>query len=530
MNVKKSSKGLFNALYKGLLMTSVLASGLYLSQVNAKTVIEIDSKNPGAMINKNIYAQFMEHLGRGIYEGVWVGEDSKIENVRGFRTDVLTALQALQVPLVRWPGGCFADEYHWKDGIGPREKRTVTVNTNWGGVLDDNAFGTHELFDFAELLGAEVYINGNIGTGTPQEMAAWLEYMTSDSKSTLANLRRENGRDKPWKVDYFALGNETWGCGGNMTPEYYTDLYKHYATFLKTPADNQPIFIASGGTDKQTIWTETLIKNVKPSWSLRMDAISHHYYTLPTGDWGTKGASLGFKENEWFSTLVNTLKMEDFIKANVAILDEHDPDKKVGFYVDEWGTWYDVTGDDDPGFLYQQNSLRDAMVAALNLNLFHQHADRVHMSNIAQMVNVLQAMILTDKEKMLLTPTYHIFKMYIPFQDATSVPVTIKGGTTYSYGDQSIPKISASAGIAKDGKLYVALANTDIHNSETIEIDAPQKFKSAIGQILTAKEIDAHNTFDKPNNIAPKPINVKAKNGKISLKLAPKSIVVFALN
>lgn len=523
----------FNKLYRSR-VTKIPAfylfvSVLFISQPNAETVIQLDTKSPGATINKNIYGQFMEHLGRGIYEGVWVGEDSKIENVNGYRTDVLTALKQLQVPLLRWPGGCFADEYHWRDGIGPRDQRTVTVNTNWGGVTDNNAFGTHEFFDFAELLGAEVYINGNLGTGSPKEMAQWLEYMTSDSQSTLANLRRKNGRDKPWKVDYFAIGNEAWGCGGSMTPEYYTNLYKHYASFLKTPGDNQPVMIASGGHTEQLEWTEHLITNVESTWAMRMQAISHHYYTLPTGDWDKKGSALNFDEKEWFSTLKNTLLMEGFIKNNLAILDEHDPDKKVGFYVDEWGTWYDAAEGDDPGFLYQQNTLRDAMVAALNLNLFHQYAERIHMTNIAQMVNVLQAMILTDKEKMLLTPTYHIFKMYVPFQDAVSIPVSILGDEQYQFGDEQLSKISASGAIGKDGKLYLALANVDANNAESITIKAKTSLQTAIGQILTGDKLDTHNTFENPHVIQPASISVNAKNGDLSFTLAPKSIVVFAI-
>lgn len=526
MNVRQFTKISVNK----VLAACVLTGSVFLLPANAETTIQLDTKHPGAVINKNIYGQFMEHLGRGIYEGIWVGEDSSIENVNGFRTDVLTALQELQVPLVRWPGGCFADEYHWRDGIGPRDKRTVTVNTNWGGVTDDNAFGTHELFEFAELLGAEVYINGNLGTGTPQEMAQWLEYMTSDSQSTLANLRRENGRDKPWKVDYFAIGNEAWGCGGSMTPEYYTNLYKHYATFMKTPSDNQPVMIASGGHTEQLEWTEYLIKNVEDSWAMRMQAISHHYYTLPTGNWDVKGSALNFDESEWFSTLKNTLRMEDFIKNNLKILNKHDPENKVAFYLDEWGTWYDAEKGDDPGFLYQQNSLRDAMVAALNLNLFHKNAERVKMTNIAQMVNVLQAMILTDKEKMLLTPTYHLFKMYIPFQDATLIPLSIKGGAKYKHKGEAIAKISASAAIAKDGKLYVAIANTDATKVEGITIKAPDAFHHAEGLILTGDTLSAHNTFSNPNTITPKAISVTAKKGVISLSLPAKAIVVFALN
>lgn len=503
----------------------LILSTLFSASAFAVTTVTIDTNAPGATIHRNIYGQFMEHLGRGIYEGVWVGEDSTIANTGGYRNDVVDALKAIKVPLLRWPGGCFADEYHWQDGIGPRESRKKTVNTSWGGVIDDNAFGTHEFMAFAELLGAEVYINGNLGTGTPQEMAAWLEYMTSDSDSTLANLRRANGRDKPWQVQYFAIGNESWGCGGTMRPEYYADLYRHYATFLKTPEDNRPVLIASGGHTEITDWTKTLMRQIPDVWSVRMQAISHHYYTLPTGDWGKHGAALNFPKAEWYSTLWQTLRMENFLKDNIAIMDKYDPDNKVGFYVDEWGTWYDVEEGDNPGFLYQQNSLRDAMVAALNLNLFHTYARRVQMTNIAQMVNVLQAMILTDKEKMVLTPTYHVFKMYVPFQDATSLPVALKGVPTLKQDGRKIPGLSVSAAIAKDGNTVVALANTDPDNALDVELAAGNA-TSADGQVLTAGTMDAHNTFAQPNALIPVPFSAKAHDGKLILTLPAKSVTV----
>ncbi|WP_075186460.1 alpha-N-arabinofuranosidase [Teredinibacter haidensis] len=504
---------------------------LFTSAAIAETTItvEVHSDQPGATIHRNIYGQFMEHLGRGIYEGVWVGEDSKIPNKNGYRKDVVKALKALEVPLLRWPGGCFADEYHWRDGVGPRDQRPVTINTTWGGVSDDNAFGTHEFFELAEMLDAEVYINGNLGTGTPREMAAWLEYMTAEGESTLANLRRANGRDKPWKVDYFAIGNEAWGCGGTMTPDYYANLYKHYATFAKTPENNRPIMIASGGHTEQTEWTQTLLEQVPNTWSLRMNAISHHYYTLPTGDWDKHGRALAFGENEWFSTLKNTLRIEEFIKANIAIMDKLDPEKKVGFYVDEWGTWYDVEPGDNPGFLYQQNTIRDAVLTGMNLNIFHQYAERVQMTNIAQMVNVLQAMILTDKEKMLLTPTYHVFKMYIPFQDATAYPVSISGDKGYRFGEESIPGISASAAKSKDGKLWLALVNTHPSEAKSVSIATAGKLRTAKGQLLTSAAMDAHNTFDSPESVQPKEYKAKAKDGSLILDLPAKSVVVVEL-
>jgi alpha-N-arabinofuranosidase len=510
------------ALKRSILALSILAAVPALAQVS----VNIDAAKPGAIINKDIYAQFSEHLGHGIYGGLWVGPDSKIPNTRGWRNDVVGALKALHVPMIRWPGGCFADEYHWRDGIGPRDKRPVKVNTNWGGVDETNAVGTNEFFDLVEMLGADAYVNGNLGTGTPREMSEWLEYMTSTGKSTLAELRRKNGHPKPFKVAYFAIGNEAWGCGGNMRPEYYADLYKRYDTFLRAPQNLRPKILASGGNDANTVWTDVLSRELKG----RTDAISFHYYTIPTGQWKLKGAATGFDESQWMSTLANTLKMEKFITDNVAILDKNDPDKKIGFDVDEWGTWYDVEKGTNAGFLFQQNTLRDAIVAALNFNIFQEHADRVRMTSIAQMVNVLQSMIITDKDKMLLTPTYYAYKMYVPFQDATSLPVSISNDTSYTFGSSSIPGISASAARAKDGKLYVALVNTDPHRATDVTLNvAGQNASSVQGQVLTAAAMDAHNTFQNKEAVKPATFSAKAANGKLTVKVPAKAVVVVSV-
>ncbi|MDC8786491.1 alpha-N-arabinofuranosidase [Roseateles koreensis] len=494
----------------------------------ADVELTIDAAQAGPLINKHIYGQFAEHLGTGIYEGMWVGPKAKTPNTHGWRNDVLGALKALHVPLIRWPGGCFADEYHWRDGIGPRAKRPVKVNTNWGGVEESNAVGTHEFFDLVELLGADAYVNGNLGTGSTQEMAEWLEYMTADGKSTLAQARRANGHAEPFKLSYFAVGNEAWGCGGSMTPEHYADLYKTAVTFLKAPDSRRPKFLASGGNDADTRWTEVLSHDIKSN----IDAISFHYYTLPTGKWETKGAATGFAEDQWINTLAQTLKMEPFIAQNVAVLDKNDPQKKIGFAVDEWGTWYDVEPGTNPGFLYQQNTLRDAVVAALNFNIFHAHADRVRMSNIAQMVNVLQAMILTDKDKMLLTPTYHAYAMYVPFQDATSLPLSIANNPAYSLGGTSIPGLSASAARSKDGKLYLALVNSNPHVPLNVAVRVKGETATAAhGQVLTADAMDARNTFQAPQQVQPRAFDAKTSGatGPLTLSIPAKAVVVVAV-
>ncbi len=522
-------KQFFNKTLKKLSLHSVCLASLTIAlpAVAAdQASFVLDVSQTGAKINKNIYGQFTEHLGRGIYEGIWVGEDSSIPNTKGYRNDVLQALKALHVPVMRWPGGCFADEYHWRDGIGDRDSRPIRVNSNWGGVEESNQFGTHEFFEFAELVGSETYLNVNLGTGTAKEMAQWLEYMTSTNNSSLAQERRANGRDKPFKIDYLTIGNEAWGCGGNMTPEFYSHLYNQYATFAKTYNGTVPVFVASGGTGDDTSWTDVLSQNKKA----KMDAISFHYYTLPTNDWNAKGKSITFPESEWHSTMINTLKMEKFIQDNIAVLDKNDPEGEIGFYVDEWGAWYDVEADHNPGFLYQQNTIRDAVIAASNFNIFHQYAERVHMTNIAQMVNVLQAMILTDKEKMLLTPTYHAFKMYVPFQDATQLELKTEQMAYETFEGETYPLVSASAAKAKDGKTYVALVNLSAKDDVEVNVDLKgQNASRAQGQLLTAKQMNSFNSFDEPERVKPVAFKSKIRSGKLAIKLPAHSVLVVQL-
>jgi alpha-L-arabinofuranosidase len=514
-----------------LLLTALFAQCAKAAEP-ALTTVTIHVDRPGATINKNVYGQFSEHLGSGIYGGIYVGEKSPIPNTRGFRNDVIAALKELRIPMVRWPGGCFADEYHWRDGIGPMDKRPVRINTNWGGVPENNAFGTHEFFDFVDMIGADAYVNANVGTGTPQEAAQWLEYMTGDQATTLVEERRANGRDKPWKVSIYAMGNETWGCGGNMRPEYYADIYNQYASFMKAQPGAMPELLASGDHDDQTFFTTELMKSVRT----RMDAISLHYYTILGPRWENKDTATGFNEAGWINTLANTLRMDEFIKKQDAIMSEFEkmrragPQKKMGLYVDEWGTWYKPEPGSNPGFLVQQNSLRDAIVAAVNFNIFHKYADRVRMTAIAQAINVLQAMILTDGPKMMLTPTYHVFHMFKPFQDAASLPIDIKTGT-YEYDKWAVPQVSASAAKTKDGFIVISLTNLDPHTTATVSAEiAGAQVGEVKGEVLTSDAMDAHNTFEKPNAVRPETFDgAKLSGNKLIVTLPAKSVVVLKL-
>lgn len=479
-------------------------------------------------INKNIYGHFSEHLGRCIYEGFWVGEDSPIPNTNGIRNDVVEALKHIRVPVLRWPGGCFADEYHWEDGVGPREQRKRMINTHWGGVVENNHFGTHEFMELCAQLGCEPYINGNVGSGTVREMSEWVEYMTFGGESPMADRRRRNGRDEPWSVKYFGVGNENWGCGGNMRPEYYADEYRRYQTYVRNYGDNRIHRIACGANSDDVHWTEVLMREA----GRYMDALTLHYYTLP-GDWSAKGKSTGFDEEAWFVTLEKTLHMDELLAKHITIMDKYDPEKRVGLIVDEWGTWYDAEPGTTPGFLYQQNTLRDALVAGINFNLFHKYADRVTMTNIAQTVNVLQSVILTEGERMLLTPTYHVFDMYKVHQDAKLLELNLDCGA-YAYNGREIPRLSASASRDANGRVHLSLCNLHHAEGSTVDIDirglSVDRVGALSGTILTAEALDTHNTFDEPERVKPQPFSAfRIEGARLIVELPAKSVAVVAL-
>lgn len=460
----------------------------------------INTEKKKSRINKNIYGHFSEHLGRCIYGGIYVGEDSDIPNVNGMRKDVVEALKKIQIPVLRWPGGCFADEYHWKDGIGPKSSRKKMINTHWGGLVEDNSFGTHEFMEFCRQVGCEPYINGNVGSGTVQEMSEWMEYMTFDGISPMAGLRKENGQAEPWKVKYFGVGNESWGCGGNMRPSYYADLYRRYQTYVRDYGENKVFKIACGPNSDDYEWTATVMEAA----GRFMDGLSLHYYTVP-GDWNKKGSAVDFTESDYYNTLRKTLYMDELITRHTQIMNRFDPDNKVGLIVDEWGTWYDVEPGTNPGFLYQQNSMRDAIVAAVNLNIFNEHSDRVVMANIAQMVNVLQAVILTEGEKMVLTPTYHVFDMYKGHQDAMLVDSYVETEETGKDGF-TVPNLSVSASEDENGVLNITAANLSADTQYPLDcILAGCRMgegASVAGEVLSAG-INAYNDFSHPADVVP---------------------------
>ncbi len=488
---------------------------------NNKILIHADGNK--VTISPEIYGQFAEHLGRCVYEGFWVGPNSTIPNTRGIRNDVVEALKKINVPVIRWPGGCFADEYHWKDGVGPVEQRPSMVNTHWGMVTETNRFGTHEFLDLCEMLGCTPYISGNVGSGTPEEMQDWVEYMTFAGKSQMADLRRANGREKPWKIKYFAVGNENWGCGGNMTPEYYADVFKRYSTYVRNYPGNNVTKIACGPGGADYHWLDVLLNKAAG----QMDAISMHYYVF-SGDWGKKGGAIDFNETEWFKVLKTTLELDGVLKKAGDVMSKYDKPGRIGLYIDEWGTWWDAGESENPGFLYQQNTLRDAVVAGCFLNIFNQHCDRVRMANIAQINNVLQAMVLTNGEKMIVTPTYYVFEMYKVHQGAQFLPCDINS-SLYQNGSESITGLSASASKDKSGKIHISICNLNPEGPAEIECGFEGFVaKKVTGRILTAEVMNAHNTFEKPDAVRPVEFKgMEVKNSKILATIPPKSVVVL---
>ena len=495
------------------------------SSQTATLAIRVDQK--ADRISRHIYGHFAEHLGRCIYDGIWVGPESKIPNINGYRKDVVEALKALKIPNLRWPGGCYADQYHWRDGIGPRKDRPRTINIHWGNNVEDNSFGTHEFMDLCELLECDAYVAFNVGSGTPSEMMAWIEYMTFDGDSTLANERRKNGRAEPWKLPFAGIGNENWGCGGNMTPEYYADLHNQFAVYARNFGKNRLTRVACGPNVEDYKWGEVVLGKQRGS-----QGMSWHYYTHYP-NWRTKGPALASDVESWHGMLERALHTDTILNRADEIFDKVDPQNRIGLYFDEWGTWHRTEQGDTA--LFQQNTIRDALVASASLDLFHKHRKRIRMTNIAQVVNVLQAVILTEvpggKDRMLLTPTYHVFEMNKVHHDATGVPVEITA-PDYTLGDKKIPQVSASASVADGGTLNVSLSN--LHHDLPVAIDADLRGANAsrvTGRLLTADKLDAHNTFDAPDAVKPTEFNeAKVSGGRLRVTLPPRSFAVLAIS
>lgn len=509
---------------KIIFLTSIIGQ----TEIYAQNNIVLNADKGKDSISRNIYGHFAEHLGHCIYGGFYVGENNtKIPHKDGVRLDIIEALKKLKVPVLRWPGGCFADTYHWKDGVGPKDKRPSMLNVWWGNVKEDNSFGTNEFLNMCELLGSEPYLSGNVGSGTPQELSDWVKYVSHpNGSSPMTDLRQQNGRAKPWSVKYWGLGNEAWGCGGNMKAEYYANVYRQFATFMTNWNNSDKIYrIASGASDDDYHWTEVLMKELPAGM---YDALALHHYSVI--NWNKKGSSTDFSEEEYFLTMKKALLMDELVTKHSAIMDKYDPRKRKALIVDEWGGWYDVVPGTNGAFLFQQNTMRDAMIAGATLNIFNNHCERVKMANLAQIINVLQAVILTNEEKMILTPTYHVMEMYNVHHDALMLPLAVSCNN-YVFGNDSLKAVSASASKDKNGITHISLVNIDANKAQDISITINGAvYKSVTGRILTSGKIQDHNTFENPNKIKPGKFSGAAIRGSgLHVKLPPFSVVVLEL-
>lgn len=507
-------------------ITGFIAATIIASASFSQTNIIVQADNGMETINKNIYGHFAEHLGHCIYGGFYVGDTSSVANTNGVRNDIIEALKKLKVPCLRWPGGCFADTYQWKNGIGPKSKRPVIVNRWWGGVTEDNSFGTHDFLNMCKEIGADPYLAANVGSGTVQDLVDWIQYVNFDGVSPMSTLRKENGQEKPWNVKLWGVGNEAWGCGGNMKPEHYADVYRQYATFMTDWTNSDHLFrVASGANVDDYHWTEVMMRDIPRNM---VEGVALHHYSFV--EWTNKGSATDFTEQQYFATMKTAWRMDELVTRHATIMDRYDPAKKTALIVDEWGGWYNVEPGTNPGFLYQQNTMRDAMIAGVTLNIFNNHCDRVRGANLAQTVNVLQAVILTNKEKMILTPTYHVMEMYNVHQDATMIPLTISGND-YVLNGQKLPAISASASKDKNGVMHISLVNIDAGKPQEVSLELRgEKYNGVTGRILTSAKLQDYNSFEIPNKIKPAAFkNFKQDNSRITVTLPPFSVVVLEL-
>lgn len=507
----------------------IIIPGLFFScSLKAQNNISVNTSNAKDTINKNIYGHFAEHLGHCIYGGFYVGEGNKnIPNKNGIRTDVIDALKKLKIPVLRWPGGCFADTYHWKDAIGPKKQRKPIENVSWGNVREDNSFGTNEFLDMCEMLGASPYLAINMGSGSVEEATDWVKYVNHANKTGyLTDLRQRNGRTKPWNVKYWGVGNESWDCGGHMSVEYYVNLYKQYATLMTSYNNTEKLFrIAVGPGTEDFHWTEVLMRDIPRKL---LEGISIHHYSVI--NWSKKGSATDFSESEYFTTMQQAYRMEDMVKGNIEVMDKYDPQKKVALVVDEWGGWYDVEPGTNEAFLFQQNTMRDAMIAGITLNIFNNHCDRVRMANLAQCINVLQSVILTKEEKMILTPTYHVMEMYNVHQNALMLPVSVTGNE-YLFEGKKLKAVSASASKDKNGVIHISLVNIDAQKEQDLNIDLGDlQAKTVSGRILRSEKLQDYNSFNHPDKIKPQAFSDAILNGaNLKLKIPPFSVIVLEL-
>jgi alpha-L-arabinofuranosidase len=481
--------------------------------------VTISLSDPIGTINRNLYGHFAEHLGACIYGGCWLGEHGALNQ------DVVTALKRMRPPVIRWPGGCYADDYHWEDGIGPRDARPRTVNIHWGNVVEDNHFGTHEFMELCEAVEAEPYFCGNVGSGTPREMRDWVEYLNFAGDSTQARRRAANGRAEPYGVRFWGVGNENWGCGGHMQPEEYAREYRRFSTYLRDFPGAPLYLIGCGPNGNDPDWTRRFFTAL--GGFRRIHGWGAHYYC------GTAGTDLEYTDDQWYELLEKATRVERLIVQQRAVLDSFDPDRRVGLIIDEWGTWHPPTPGRNPAFLWQQNTLRDGLVAALTLDLFNRHADKLVMANIAQTVNVLQALLLVEDGKTIVTPTGHVYAMYADHQGAESLRVQIESeDVAFAAAGKAAHMTGLIGSASRQGKsLLITLVNPRLGQPVEVSVSLGDgaEVRGGTATVLAHDDCHAHNTFTAPEVVTPREATVQASGRAFTLTLAPQSVTAFSL-
>jgi len=475
------------------------------------------ARNRGECVSPYMYSHFAEHLGRCIYRGVWVGDSKSIENENGIRTDVVSALKKLQLPALRWPGGCFADSYHWQDGIGPREERPRRYNL-WWHQPEKNEFGTDEFIRFCRMIGTEPYICVNVGSGTVEEARAWVEYCNSNQDTTWAQKRAENGSAEPFNVKFWGVGNENWGCGGSMRPEYYAGLYRRFATYMRATSPEIKLF-ACGSHAGIPEWDVRFLEGVKGATRL-VDYLSLHIYSA-------NGISdLQYSEDDYYRVMSQVDIMERNLERAAGLCRAYSTSgHRIKVVLDEWGTWFKEARTENG--LLQQSTMLDAVFTGLSFHCFHRHAADLFMTNMAQTVNVLQALILTEGPKMCCTPTYYVYDMFKPHRGGTLLPINMQTPQLDIAGGKRLPAVSASATTKDDGSLALSLINIDLKNPATVNIDLPEcvRTEARVSELRSVGVTD-HNTPDNPDVVKPRMRKLELNGNKLQIEIAPHSVMM----
>ena len=517
----------------------------------ADSQIEVLLGEPLGIISPNIYGHFVENLSGVVYDGAWVGRNSKVPNVNGIRKELIDEMKKIKPPVVRFPGGCFADSYDWRDGVGPVDKRPRRTNFWDGGEItsapnhhryDPNQFGTNEFVQFCKLIGSQPYLAANVRSLPAEAFYRWVEYCNSPTGSTtLADLRAEAGYPDPFGVRYWGVGNEAWGCGGNFTPQEYATEFRRYTAWV--PGYKQELsFVASGPNSFEWDWTRGFFEEIVRKGKGQLRSIfgwALHYYSWNlsrgrTQDWDQgKGDALKFDAIDWYELLREGDKMESLINGHWQVMGEIDSEHLVKLVIDEWGPWYHPgSGQTAENQLEQTPTLRDAVFSGMTLDIFNRHPDKVAMAASAQLINCLNSLYLAHEDKFCVTPVGHVFQMYSAHQGGQALR-TIFSAPTVNYDRDGKPAsfwgLKGSASL-HDKELVLTVVNPHVSEARVTEIGVRgASIRSGTATTLTHSDIHAHNSFAGRNVVRPQTKDVEIKGKVLTCTIPPASVTKLSL-